>query len=244
MFICRAEIRLLVLGLKASGRPIGADVGAGGGDRRRQFDGLAGFGRGETLYFDHLALGAVVVAVIRKEADLVLDIAGEEAVGGETPGLRAVGFSKAELVEGDGEFDRVTPFLDPAGAVPDGVPACVEFLVEADPVPLDSQGIPAELEIPAFVVERVERQHDPIVVHDLVPVGIMSPDRFGLGIIAAESGQEIIGVGDHKTFGLDGRFHILSGHDFIVQLEYPGRFPGFVVQDPVDLDREAGFGNR
>jgi len=188
-------------------------------------------------------LGAVVVAVLWEDSDHVLDIAGKDAVGGEAPGFGAVGFPETKLVEGDGKLDDIPPILDPSGAVPDGVPAGVHALVEADIIPLDTDGISGENEVAPLIVKGVELEEDMVVVEDLVAVGVMGPDQGGLGVPAAEGGQEIILVGGQKTFRLDRRSDVLSGFDFITELEDAGRFPNFIIQDSVDFDREGCLRN-
>ena len=162
----------------------------------------------------------------------------------EPPGLVAVHRLEPDLVERDRHLDLVALFRDPPGGVPDRVPRRVVVAAEivVDGVRLNAEGIAHQLVRPAFVVERVERHPDPVVVPGLIAVGQPRPDPRRIGIERAESHVQVAVVVGQQADGSNRRRDVLAGTDLVAQLEGEGGIPGGFVERAVDPDvrRRAG----
>ncbi len=197
----------------------------------------------ESLDFHVLADAAVVAAVVGPGPDLMILLAGIAADGVEAPNLRALGPLEAEGGEGNGDFDAVSPILDPGGRVVDHVPVVVfDPRRVGQAVDLDAGGRRDQGEGPPGVVVGVDLDGHPVVAARLVPLAVVGPDLGRFGVVTAKSEIQVgLAVGD-QDFGADRRGDVFPGGDFVVELQDPGRGPGFLVEDPVDLDGVMRFG--
>ncbi len=164
---------------------------------------------------------------------------GQVAAEDDVPGL-GIDVREAQALERDGHFDGVALGVDLAVGGEDGVPAVVHVIVAAllDPhhVHLDPGGIEEEGEGPALLVEGVEHDEDPVVLHAAVALGDRTADLAGLGVEGPESDVEVLlveGQVGHRPLGRDAV--LLGGQlDEVLDLEGLG-LPDGVVQDAVDL---------
>jgi hypothetical protein len=137
--------------------------------------------------------------------------------------------------------DGVSPIRDSPGGVPDGVPGkiFVALRLAEIGVGLDGQGVDAELETPALVVEGIHHDADMIVQDEavrIVAVHEVGPDLPGLGVEAPECDVEIMRVVGHQAFGPDRGRDVVPGLPFEREGDDRGRLPGLLFEASIHLD--------
>ena len=136
--------------------------------------------------------------------------------------------------------------VDLAGCVPNGVPGPIftAFEIAVHRVHLHAEGIDAELEAAALVVEGVEEKTDGIVKEGHVPVGIVGADLAGVGIGGAEGEIEVVAVVGQKAGGGNCGGAVVGGEPLVGQRDLQRLSPGIFVEHAVDGDFLVGDGDR
>ena len=168
----------------------------------------------------------------------------------DPPDLRAFGALESDLVERDRQLHLVAEVGQPAGGEPDRVPRIVEIPTAlAPPLGIDAFGLHAkwidpELVGPAFVVEGVEHDPDPIISSGLVAVTIPGADRFRFVVIGAECHQNAVFVIGYEDHGPYRWLDVLTGADLVFQFESQCVLPGLLVEYAIDRNLRCRPGNR
>jgi hypothetical protein len=164
---------------------------------------------------------------------------GQVPAEDDVPGLDVV-VGEAQALEGDGHLDRVAFGIHLPVGHEDGVPTVVHVVVaaffDAHHVHLDADGIEEEGEGPALLVEGIEHDEHPVVLHALIAAGDGAADFGGLGVVRPESDVEVLLIVAQVGHGLFGRDAVFFGRKLDEGVYLEGlHLPDRVVQEAVDL---------
>lgn len=122
---------------------------------------------------------------------MVPNAAGEAPDGIESPDLFSLATLEAERAEGYRHLNCISPLVDQSSRVPDAVPFTDPDLGSFDEIPLDSKGITQKIIRPAFIIEGVEDDGDPVILENIVAIGESGANGRRIGIIRTKGRIEI-----------------------------------------------------